>query len=243
MPYTKTAKIYRQHFMDDIDNIIGLYKQGTLMKELCKMYNVDIRFVSKIFIELGLKKQGVGKYVYSKEDYFDDINSQNKAYILGLLFADGCNHIYNSNGEGKYQITLSLQEDDKEILEKIKIEMDLQNPLHYLIPRTGNYINGKIVKSAKPQWKLEFNNKHISLRLNELGMVQNKSLVLQFPDINSILYKHFIRGYFDGDGSIYSYIADGYLCYRFKITSSYDFCLKVKEVIQKELNINYIQDF
>lgn len=242
MPYTKTAKLHRQYFMDNIDDIINLYKQGTHMKELCKMYNVDIRFISKVFIELGLKKQGVGKYIYNNEDYFDNIDSQNKAYILGLLFADGCNHIYNSNGESKYQITLSLQEEDKEILEKIKVEMILQNPLHYIMPRTGNCINGKIVKSAKPQWKLEFNNKHMSLRLSELGMVQNKSLVLQFPNIDSNLYRHFIRGYFDGDGSVYSYMSDKYMCYRFKIVSSRFLCLRIKEIIQKELCINlYLQ--
>ena len=39
--------------------------------------------------------------------------------------------------------------------------------------------------------------------LNKHGCIQNKSLVLQFPTISNSLIPHFIRGYFDGDGSVF----------------------------------------
>ena len=50
----------------------------------------------------------------------------NKAYILGMLFADG------HNDTEKNVVTLSLQEEDKEILDKISIELGSNKPLYYV---------------------------------------------------------------------------------------------------------------
>lgn len=72
--------------------------------------------------------------------------------------------------------------------------------------------------------------------LNSIGMTQNKSLTLEFPAIDPSLYSHFIRGYFDGDGSV---------CFSAKtgnsivtITSTNSFCEKIKSIISSTLNIH-----
>jgi hypothetical protein len=38
--------------------------------------------------------------------------------------------------------------------------------------------------------------------LANLGVTPNKTFTLQYPTINETLEKHFLRGYFDGDGCI-----------------------------------------
>jgi intein/homing endonuclease len=59
-----------------------------------------------------------------------------------------------------------------------------------------------------------------------MGMVPNKSLVLKFPDIPKEMYRHFIRGYFDGDGSLCLHINKrGKFQPLLSITSTDDFCV------------------
>lgn len=66
-------------------------------------------------------------------------------------------------------------------------------------------------------------------------MIPNKSLDLKFPDISPLLYPHFIRGYFDGDGSIY--INKQKHRITVTITSTKQFCEKIKDITEKELGI------
>ena len=57
------------------------------------------------------------------DNYFDIIDSQEKAYIFGLFYADACNYEYNG------RIKIDLQEDDKEILEIIKDKLEYTGTL------------------------------------------------------------------------------------------------------------------
>ena len=59
-------------------------------------------------------------------------------------------------------------------------------------------LNGNIYTRAR--WII--NNRHLWETLYSKGCIPNKSLVLKFPDIPQELKRHFIRGYFDGDGSV-----------------------------------------
>lgn len=65
--------------------------------------------------------------------------------------------------------------------------------------KTGEVmLNGKKFKRCR--WSIC--NKHLWNVLNELGCTPNKSLTLLFPKLNSDMKRHFIRDYFDGDGSL-----------------------------------------
>lgn len=79
---------------------------------------------------------------------------------------------------------------------------------------------------------------HICRSLTNLGVVKNKSLVLEFPDISPNLYSHFLRGYFDGDGSLYRYAKnENNKRITLTFTSTEQFCVKIKEIVEKELGI------
>lgn len=121
--------------------------------------------------------------------YFDTIGP-NQAYIIGLLFTDGC------RPRGRNSVVLKLQARDKPILDKVKAELKYDGPLHFRPRRNPKH---------QDCFELNINNKKISSRLLELGMVCAKSLVLEYPTwLTEKTERHFIRGCIDGDGHISS---------------------------------------
>ena len=73
-------------------------------------------------------------------------------------------------------------------------------------------------------------SKKITSQLNNLGVVHNKSLILKFPDfISDELMPHFIRGYFDGDGSFSRYILKTCVNPHIQIIGTPEFLNKILE--------------
>jgi hypothetical protein len=123
------------------------------------------------------------------ENYFEKINSEDKAYFLGLLYADGWN-----SGEG---FRLSLQEKDSHILDKFKEKIGYSGEIKFCKKGKSNWQN---------QLALTIYSRKISNDLIKLGCGESKSLVIDFPNSSQVpkeLLSHFIRGCFDGDGCFY----------------------------------------
>ena len=230
--YNKNAKYNREIFLKNIKDHINEYESGKTIKALSEENSVSYQFISELFIDLGIKNKGRRKYSLN-EEYFDVIDNQNKAYYLGLLYADGCNNVQ------RYAIHLDLQIDDREIIEKFQSDICSNRPLREVI-KHDSHIGDRIIKgeNVKPQICLELSSKHLSESLEKQGMVQNKSLILTFPDIPKSLYSHFIRGYFDGDGSFYTFSDNGLLRCGFKIISTLDFCNSVNKIFNEQLGID-----
>lgn len=203
--------------------MIELYKNGMIIKDIASKFGVGDRRVSNILKEHNIQilpsYERQRKYSLN-EKYFDCIDTQDKAYILGFLYADGC----NCNGH----IIVKLQERDRDILEKMNVALDSDRPLSFVdySHRGGNCQN---------QYGLDITNKYMSNQLSSLGMVQNKSLVLEFPKwLHTDLYSHFIRGYFDGDG----YVSKNYYNAKLSIVSTKVFCEKIQDILHKNIGIN-----
>ena len=119
-------------------------------------------------------------------NYFKTIDTEEKAYILGFLYADG----YNSDK----QVVITQLEQDVDILEKINKALDADNQ----IKRKLQSINNKIV------CQLCYSSIDMCTDLTNLGCFRNKSLACTFPTfLDKSLIRHFIRGYFDGDGCVW----------------------------------------
>jgi intein-encoded DNA endonuclease-like protein len=122
------------------------------------------------------------------ENFFESIDTEEKAYYLGFCYADGC------NTPSKNRLEVSLAKQDQDILEKLSRTL-----------LCGN-LNIKEYKSKKKNTQdkiaLYIINEKISQDLFKWGCVNKKTFVLKFPDISEDLQFHFIRGYFDGDGSL-----------------------------------------
>ena len=188
-------KNYKKYlFSDDQKELIKkLYQNNNSTVSIGKMFGVSHKTIAKILEELDVERIDVGKRHYIlNEYYFDNIDTPNKAYILGLLYADGCNSIQKST------VSMSLEEGDKEILEKIRIEVGSGRELEY-IDYSNKHDGGYTYKN---QYRLLFFSNHMCKSLENHGMIPNKSLLLEFPEIDKDLIRHFIRGYYDGDGSV-----------------------------------------
>lgn len=133
-------------------------------------------------------------------NFFDSIDTEEKAYWLGFFFADGniskSSRLYKGKiKNGNYRIELSLKGEDIEHLKKFAKAINYEKEI-------------KISKASfnSTRCRLGFNNKHLWTVLNSYGCTPCKSLTLKFPNIEIFKSKdlifHFIRGYVDGDGNI-----------------------------------------
>lgn len=166
--------------------------------------------------------------VYSIDTaYFSNIDTEEKAYILGLLYADGC---VASIGNA---ISLCFQTQDSAILTAVKTQLKAGHP----------------IKHRSTFSTFSFTNKQMKIDLIKQGCVPAKSKILTFPtQLPPEVMRHFIRGYFDGDGSISSYITQTKHKNRDKqstitaincdITSSTFFIKSLAEFIKNTLDVN-----
>ena len=119
-------------------------------------------------------------------NYFKTIDTEEKAYILGFLYADG----YNSDK----QVVITQLEQDVDILEKINKALDADNQIKRKLQSTNN----------KTVCQLCYSSIDMCADLTNLGCFRNKSLACTFPTfLDKSLIRHFIRGYFDGDGCVW----------------------------------------
>lgn len=203
----------------DVDNMYSMYIEGKTLQEIGDEYGVNKVTISGLFKKNKYKcrSSSDAHRIYEiNEHYFDDINTQEKAYILGLLYADGCN-VAKSN-----VISIGLQEKDKELLEVIAKLLGSNKPLHIHHSKRPN---------AQDIYSLELVSRHMSDVLNNIGMLPQKSLVATFPNIENNLIRHFVRGYFDGDGYISKPEKSG--C-QIEIMGTLMFCESLKSILLNE---------
>ncbi len=215
--------------IDDIRHMYDMYCDRIKVEEIAKQYEIDVTSVYNLFKRNGfqVREFSDSRREYSLNvNYFDIIDTPNKAYIVGLLYADGCN---KGNKNNKYQVDLSLQECDKHILEEISKEIETDKPLGFQPLSLRN-------PRHKDQYRLCITNKHISNALCELGVIEAKSLVLEFPEwLTDDLYSHFIRGYFDGDGCLY--LDRDAKKPEVSIVSTIMFIEKLQEILRDQLGV------
>ena len=107
------------------EKIKELYLGGMPSTKIGKMFGCTHKPILAVLEEFGIQrdqKKLIRKYKLN-EHYFDVIDTPNKAYILGLLHADGCNMMNKST------ICIGLQESDKDLLERIRLEIGSEKPI------------------------------------------------------------------------------------------------------------------
>ena len=181
-----------------IDEYILNLDNEPSLTTIAKKYNITRGCLSKNLKDMGYEIINHQNKLRFDNSIFDVIDTEEKAYWLGFIYADGSISSHKENQKKNYNFELSLQYSDVEHLQKFARFIKLD----YVPTSYNSTCNGKTHKRCR----ITFRNKHFWERLNDLGCTPNKSLTLKFPDnsifINQNLIIHFIRGYFDGDGCI-----------------------------------------
>lgn len=173
----------------DVFEAQKLYENGLTLNEISQKLNVTRQSISKQLKKIGVKVLRANIMKDLNENVFDSIDTEEKAYWLGFLFADG--NISNKNN----YIRINLSKKDKKHLEKLKMFLNYERDVLDYETKQGYNIS-----------RMSVSNKHLWNKLNELGCTPNKSLTLKFPKCvfneKQELIRHFLRGYFDGDGCL-----------------------------------------
>lgn len=187
---------------EEIIEIIDRIKNGDFYSDIAKDYNVTSEAISYQARKLGLNK--VNKFKRKNklnENYFNNIDNEHKAYWLGFIMADGgvcytTKYYKETNSPNRLYFTLSLK--DKSILERFCDDIDYdKSKIIDFIPK-GTYSNN-------PMCKLYINSKKLCLNLKEFDIVPEKTGKEKFLNLSNELMPHFIRGFFDGDGSVWKH--------------------------------------
>ncbi|NME83013.1 hypothetical protein [Clostridium sp. SM-530-WT-3G] len=228
------TKNYNELSNEEKNKIVEYYynNKNVSMDNISKEINISRRAVSRVLREKGINTRLKNRYLLN-DNYFNEIDTEAKAYILGFIYADGF------VGDEKYNnIVISIN--DYDILQWMAKEIEFTGTIRNT--KKGGFEN------SKSGYSLNFSSKIMANRLREIGLYPNKSLTIsELPKISNELMRHFVRGYFDGDGSILlshnsSYYRNGnivkkyiYPTYNFSILGTENFL----KSIAKEANFNY----
>lgn len=168
--------------------VIQTYKQKPMTYEECgKLCNLSYPSVCKILNRNNIKPYSRTQ-LYSpnfNENYFSEINTEDKAYFLGLIMTDGC---ISTTSASKF-VSIELKSHDGYILQKL---FDCIGSTRKLM--TDKRCNCVVATIC---------NKKVVLDLKKYSCTEHSSLTQQFPkNINENMMRHFIRGLIDGDGSL-----------------------------------------
>ena len=148
-----------------------------VVKRVLQKYNIHIK---------PIQETNVNK-LWVKHNYFQT-QSPDMAYWIGILASDGC------VASQENQIYIELQRQDRELLEKLNFTIENERPVK-------DYETAKGYENSK----LYFYSKQIKQDLAEYHIIPNKTYSKDygFPEkLNPLYYKDYVRGLFDGDGSI-----------------------------------------
>lgn len=183
------------------------------IKEVLHKYHIPIRNFSQA-ATVSNKNRALKK----NEEYFK-IQSHNMAWLLGFLASDGT----VSSSDNTIKIGLSAK--DKEILEKIKQEVEIENKIVERTTKDG-------FDCVDLHWTCAEHKKD----LNKFGITPNKTYTLKPPqELQEKYYIDYIRGYFDGDGSVNLIHSHGK-----PVSLRWQICGASKEILEWIVDVLYI---
>lgn len=179
-----------------------------------------------------------------RHDIFSKIETELQAYLLGFYAADG-----NINEKRKtFRIHLQKQDSELVYLYKDIISPDARTFTVNEHKTTGR--NGKEV-TAHESFGVDITSAKLCNDLVNLGIGYNKSYVdLHIPEIHEGLIRHFIRGYFDGDGCITIWLSQE-KGKSDRVRGKFDICSKSASILNEfikffathdvKINLNYLK--
>ena len=200
-------------FEDNKQLVIDLYNEHKSLTKVAKIIKADrnklVKKLKDLEIEIDYSSNNLKTY---DESFFEKIDTEEKAYWLGFIYADGCVKNHSKGKEGrqlkKYSLGIELAEKDKDHLMKFAktICLNFEESMLYSRERKIYYDHLGEERSYKMN-AFQVSSKKIVEDLIKLGCVPNKTLTKTFPTYDIVpkeLIGHFMRGYADGNGGVLS---------------------------------------
>lgn len=169
-----------------LEEALSMLSQGRTIKEITKHFG--FKTTKSVYDKIPRELMKTPPRKPYSEDFMDELNSEWKAYFLGLMLTDG----WVTQSEGQKKICLSLTD---------------QDAVEYIAGMIGCSVCSYPPKEPNhlPFWRINLSGEHLADRLAELGVVERKSY--HIPDIQLALkemkyLRYVVRGIIDGDGTI-----------------------------------------
>jgi len=206
-----------------VRSLLKKYNIGsTNFERIRKRNNLPLKHRSNTVAKIGKIK--------CNENYFENIDSENKAYWLGFITADGCIH-QKQNGN-LYKLSIQLSHIDFSHLEKFLIDLESEHTItvrDQLNKKLNKVYKGCFINICRPK---------LCEDLNKYGVGPNKSKELDPPLISDDLMPHYIRGLIDGDGC-WTIDNSKYPQMHMSFVSSVEsFTKDIKDILDAKCNVN-----
>lgn len=207
------------------DSVIKDYTSGNTLTAVGSKYGISTWKVIQLLDEQNIptrKNRELRRIYKCNSFYFSKINTKEKAYFLGLLFADGWNN------EAINSVGIQIKALDVKVLNILKEQLSFDGPIYDILRNNKNPKHSDLKR-------LVIRDIQISQDLAKLGCEHRKTFSInKIPNIPEHLVSHFIRGYFDGDGSIH--ISKGNLF--FQLVGNEQFLINIRNTFVKEIKAN-----
>lgn len=208
----------------------------TSWQQLTKILPTKTRYAIRMKASrLGLRKSRAGGGYKVDEDFFENWSPE-VAYIVGVIAADGGVYINKLHNKHDLEITSV----DVDWLDKIRKVMKAE---YQLYKRVYKGKNGKCLLV----YRLRIGSKKLVNDLLKIGITPRKSLTLRFPTIPEHYLSHFVRGYFDGDGDMWTCVRKNHFFMQLSFCGSRDFLIALNQIIKNKVgcaakNINRMEN-
>lgn len=203
------------------------------MSELagCKLDTIRVNF-RKFNLDANprVRYRGVTKYQVNK-NYFDSIDTHEKAYWLGFILADG--GIEHTNCDS-YRLRFNLSATDRQHLENFKLALDSTHPIF------ENQTWLDVTQKSYDMVSFSLNNSYLCKKLMSYNIFPNKSgNEKPYVNVPIELRNSYLRGYFDGDGSFTHYYSNlrGREVGSFNLIGSLELLKYFSSLLEEEFNI------
>lgn len=196
----------------DEKEIIRLYtKDNFSASKIGRLFNVDVATITNRLKSNNIEVKKIFRKYLIRNDYFEVIDSEDKAYWLGFLMADG----YNS---GKF-IRLDIKDGGhlEKLRDRIYVNCDM--------PVREKYNNNTKI------YYLTIQDPKLLSDVENLGIYRKKSMITKYPLIVFEYDRFFIKGVFDGDGCLTYSMDKNYRRYTFSIVGSFDLITSIRDKI------------
>lgn len=187
---TKKVK-ERRLYLKDVAVNEYLNNTNITLKELEKKYKCGKSTISRILKEEGIKIRNRYHDIKLKYNFYK-IDSEESAYWLGFIYADGSITYSPDDNKTRYILEIGLAEKDKEHIEKFIFFIGSHCKITY--------------REKTKSYRVIISSKEMIINLHNLGIIKNKTYINNieklWSNIPKEFQKDFIRGYFDGDGHI-----------------------------------------